>query len=71
MTIQSRQRFQQLSARYRAEWDAYQVIAHRNLDIVRDGGVPTRQELLEERQAAKAVEIARENLLGAITDIGN
>lgn len=71
MTIQSRQRFADLSAKYRAAWDAFQVVSRRNLDTVRDGRVPTKQELLDEKQASKAVELAREDLLAAISDVGH
>ena len=58
------------SAKYRAAWDAYQIISRRNLDIVRQGGVPSKEELQEEKQAGKAVELAREDLLGVISDVG-
>ena len=69
--MHTRKRFQETSAKYRSAWDAYQVISRRNLDIVRDGGTPTKQDLLEEKQAGKTVELAREDLLGAISDVGH
>lgn len=60
-----------LRAKYRAFWDAYQVIAHQNAQLLKAGKQPPDDQVLEERKAAAAVEKARDELLTAITRLGN
>ena len=55
-----------LRAKYRSEWDAYQVIAGRNTQLRLAGREPSAEQLEYERVAAAAVARAREELLAAI-----
>ena len=64
-------RFNDLRARYRSLWDAYQVIANKNVQLLHDGKLPTEKQLLDEKRAAAAVENARDELLAAITRVGH
>jgi len=68
--VDDTRRFSDLRAQYRSEWDAYQIIAHRNVMIRDRGGQPTDQQLADQRTAAKAVQAARDQLLAAIPRLG-
>lgn len=57
----------ELRAQYKAAWDAHQVIAHRNVMTRNSGGEPTEAQLASEREAAKAAEAARDELLAALS----
>jgi hypothetical protein len=61
----------ELRAHYRAQWDAYQIIAHRNREIVKAGKKPTDAQVTDEARAVAAVEIARDELLAAISLLGH
>jgi hypothetical protein len=55
-----------LRRNYRNEWDAYQLIAHRNAELLRTGRQPSNEQLINEQRAASAVALARDELLNAI-----
>ena len=57
----------ELRAYYRTQWDAYQIIAHRNRELMKAGLKPTDDEVAEEARAVAAVEIARDQLLAAMS----
>ena len=57
----------ELRAYYRTQWDAYQIIAHRNRELKKAGLKPTDEEVTEEARAVAAVEIARDELLAAMS----
>jgi hypothetical protein len=64
-------RFNELRARYRALWDAYQVIAHENVKLLRDGKKPTDKQLMDEQRAVATVGEARDELVAAINRVGD
>jgi hypothetical protein len=55
-----------LRRKYRLEWDAHQVIAHRNALLVRTGRQPSNEQLIDEQRAASAVALIRDELLRAM-----
>ena len=57
---------EKLRAFYRSLWDTHQVIAHENFNLVRAGGKPTVEQLIDQRRAAEAVACARDALLAAM-----
>jgi hypothetical protein len=56
-----------LKAKYRSLWDSYQVIAHRNVELVRTERQPSNEQLIAEQKAAESVALARDELLAAIS----
>jgi hypothetical protein len=62
--------FETLRAKYRSEWDAYQVLAHNNLQLVHAGKRPSDEDLQNEKRVAAAVQAARDALLAAIARLG-
>jgi len=65
-----KQRLDSLRRTYRKEWDAYQLIAHRNAELLRTGRQPSNEQLINEQRAASAVALARDELLNAIARSG-
>ena len=63
-------RFEKLRATYRSRWDAHQIIADHNARLVQAGKQPTNEQLINEQRAAEAVELARNDLLAAMTRVG-
>ncbi len=63
-------RVEKLRSQYRALWDAYQVIAHRNAELARTERQPSDEQLIAEQRAAEAVALVREELLAAISRLG-
>jgi hypothetical protein len=63
-------RLRELRARYRAVWDAYQVVADGNAALLRDSKQPSNEQLIKERKAVEAVERARAELLAGISYLG-
>jgi hypothetical protein len=61
----------ELRARYRAVWDAYQVVAHGNAAVLRDSKQPSGEQLIKEQKAVEAVQRARADLLAAISYVGH
>jgi hypothetical protein len=55
-----------LRRKYRNEWDAHQLLAHRNALYVRTGRQPSNEQLIDEQRAAEAVVRARDELMAAI-----
>lgn len=55
-----------LRLRYRACWDAYQALAYENAELFSSGRKPSDEQLLAEKEAAAAVQKAREDLLAAL-----
>jgi hypothetical protein len=55
-----------LRLRYRACWDAYQRLAYQNAELFSSGHKPSEDQLLEEKEAAAAVQKAREDLLAVL-----
>jgi hypothetical protein len=64
-------RFKDLRAIYQAQWDAYQIIAHKNAELLRTGQKPSEAALVEEQRAAADVTVARDALLAAIARLGH
>jgi hypothetical protein len=60
-------RFETLRAKYRVLWDAQQVIADNNARVVQAGKQPSNEQLTNEKRAADAVRLARDELLAAIS----
>jgi hypothetical protein len=58
-----------LRAKYRAEWDAHQVIADHNARLVQAGKQISSAQSRRERLAAQAVERARDALRAAMSSI--
>ena len=65
----SSRRFDELQQRYRAAWDAHQVIADFNAQLLQAGKQPSNEQLIIEERTAEAVLIARDELLAALTDL--
>jgi hypothetical protein len=59
-----------LRAKYRSEWDAYQIIAHRNARLAQTGQTPSAEQIADEARAAAEVAKARDALLAAISRLG-
>jgi len=64
-------RFDALRANYRILWDAHQAVAHRNASLVRSGKQLSTDQLAAEKRAADSVAAARDQLLAAISRLGN
>jgi hypothetical protein len=62
---------EQLRVKYRSLWDAYQVIAHRNAELLRTERQPSNEQLIAEQRAAEAVALARDEVLAAISRLGS
>ena len=62
--------FESLQDRYRLQCDAHQMIAQKNLALVQAGTCPSKDELKSERRAAAAVARLRDDLLAAISQLG-
>ena len=60
-----------LRRKYRNEWDAHQLLAHRNALFVRTGRQPSNEQLIDEQRAAEAVVRARDELMAAIAQAGS
>jgi len=60
-----------LRRKYRNEWDAHQLLAHRNALFVRTGRQPSNEQLIDEQRAAEAVVRARDELMAAISQAGS
>ena len=60
-----------LRRKYRNEWDAHQLLAHRNALFVRTGRQPSNEQLIDEQRAAEAVIRARDELMAAIAQAGS
>ena len=56
-----------LRAKYRSLWDAHQLIADHNSRLLQVGKQPTNEQLINEQRAAEAVQLARNELLAAIS----
>jgi hypothetical protein len=67
MLVMSDAQFALLRAKYRSQWDAHQIIADQNTRLVQVGKQPTEQQIMNERRAAEAVALARDELLAAIS----
>jgi len=64
------QHFELLRSEYRQRWDAYQVLAYRNAELAHAGQPPSPVERADEQRAAAAVERARDELLAAVSHLG-
>ena len=67
--MKNTQSFATLRARYRSRWDAHQVIADHNARLLKAGGQPSNEQLINEQRAAEAVTHARNDLLAAISTV--
>ena len=65
--VEETKSYETLRARYRNRWDAHQVIADHNARLLKAGGQPSNEQLINEQQAAEAVALARNELLAAIS----
>jgi hypothetical protein len=57
-----------LRRKYRNEWDAHQLLAHRNALFVRTGRQPSNEQLIDEQRAAEAVQRACNELKAALAE---
>lgn len=64
------QHFESLRSEYRQRWDAYQVLAYRNAELAHAGQPPSPLQRADEQRAAAAVERARDELLAAVSCLG-
>jgi hypothetical protein len=60
-------RLDMLRAHYRRHWDAHQIIADHNARLVQAGRQPSNEQLINEQRAAEAVQLARQELLAALS----
>jgi hypothetical protein len=58
---------ERLRREYRSQWDAHQIIADNNARLVQAGTQPSNGQLINEQRAAEAVQLARTELLAAMT----
>ena len=56
-----------LRVKYRATWDAHQLIADHNARLVQAGKQPSNEQLINEQRAAEAVALARNDLVAAMS----
>lgn len=61
-------RFSTLRRKYRAAWDAHQVIADHNARLAQVGKQPSDEQLINEQRAAEAVQLARKELLAVLAE---
>ena len=60
--MNDKQHLERLRRNYRNEWDACQLIAHRNAALLRTGRQPSDEQLINEQRAVEAVALARNAL---------
>ena len=60
-------RTEMLRAKYRSLWDAHQILADRTARLTQSGQQPTNEQLINEQRAAEAVQLARAELLAAMS----
>jgi hypothetical protein len=60
-------RIAMLRARYRSQWDSHQVVADHNARLVKSGTHPSNEQLINEQRAAEAVELAKDELVAALS----
>jgi hypothetical protein len=58
--------FKTLRQKYRAAWDAHQIIADHNARLVQAGKQPTNEQVINEQRAAETVQLARKELLAML-----
>jgi hypothetical protein len=56
-----------LRREYRIRWDAHQIIADNNARLVQAGTQPSDEQLINEQRAAEAVQLARAEVLAAMS----
>ena len=61
--MNDKQNLAALRRKYRDVWDSHQIVAHRNAVLVRTGRQPSNEQLMEERRAATAVALIRDEVL--------
>ena len=64
------QHFESLRSKYRQRWDAHQALAYRNAELAHAGQPPSPVQRADEQRAAAAVERARDELLAAVSCLG-
>jgi hypothetical protein len=62
--------FASLRKKYRAAWDAHQVLADHNSRLMQSGKQPSNEQLIREQRAAEIVALARDELLAAVSRAG-
>ena len=60
-------RLRSLRLRYRCAFEAYQALLHAHAEIFESGDEPTPQDLLAERNAWEALDVARDALAMALS----
>jgi hypothetical protein len=55
-----------LRQKYRAAWDAHQIIADHNARLVQAGKRPTNEQRINEQRGAETVQLARKELLAML-----
>jgi len=64
------QHFESLRSVYRQRWDAYQLLAYRHAELAHAGQPASPAQRADEQRAAAAVERARDELLAAVSRLG-
>jgi hypothetical protein len=64
--VNQKQQLEGLRRKYRAVWDAHQLIADHNARLVQAGKRPSNEQLINEQRAAEAVAFARSELVTAM-----
>ena len=64
--MNDKQQLEKLRRNYRSAWDACQLIAHRNAELLRTGRQPSDEQLINEQRAVEAVALARNELQTAL-----
>ena len=62
-------RIEKLRATYRQRWDTHQLIADHNARLTQVGKQPSNEQLINEQSAAEAVQLARNELVAAISQL--
>jgi hypothetical protein len=60
-------RIDMLRSKYRSLWDTHQILADHNARQMQVGKQPSNEQLINEQRAAEAVQLARAELLAAIS----
>jgi hypothetical protein len=69
--VTNRQQIEKLRRKYRNEWDACHLIAHRNAELRRTGRHPSNEQLISEQRAVEAVALIVRELRSAMAHLGD
>jgi hypothetical protein len=69
--VNNKQQIEKLRRKYRSEWDACHLIAHRNAELRRTGRQPSNEQLISEQRAVEAVALIVGELRSAMARLGD